>query len=73
MVNSDDPSDLKVRYEHVLETGSRISDDPVKAALWCERDPIACFDGKTAKELVAEARGADALRYLRSLDAGPSG
>ena len=30
-------------------------------------------DGKTAKELVAENRGADVLRFLRSLDAGVAG
>jgi hypothetical protein len=73
ITNSDGASELTVLYEHVLEAAGRIVGDPVKAALWCEHEHIACIDGKTAKELVAENRGADVLRFLRSLDAGVAG
>ena len=73
MANVEVSSDLKVLYEHVLEVAGRLSGDPEKAAHWCVQERLAYFGGKTAKELVTEGRGAEVLRYLRSLDAGPAG
>ena len=73
MANIENSSDLKVLYEHVLDAASRISGDRAKAMRWCEQERLELFDWKTAKELVAEGRGADVLRYLRSVDAGPAG
>ena len=62
-----------VLCEQILDMALSISGDPARAALWCEQEPIACFGGKTAKELVAENRGADVLRYMQSLEAGAAG
>lgn len=73
MTGSEDASDLKVRYEHVLDAAKRISGDSTEATRWCEQQPIHCLDGKTARELVAANRGADVLRYLRSLEADAAG
>ena len=62
-----------VLYEQILDMALSISGDPARAARWCEQEPIACFGGKNAKELVAENRGADVLRYMQSLEAGAVG
>lgn len=62
-----------VLHEQILDMAISISGDPARAARWCEHEPIACFGGKTAKELVAENRGADVLRYMQSLEAGAAG
>jgi hypothetical protein len=73
MTLPNDAASCLVVYQQVLELAISISGDPGRAARWCEQEPIACFGGKTAKELAAENRGADVLRYLQSLEAGPAG
>lgn len=73
MTLPDDAANCISLYQQILDLAISISSDPARAERWCEHEPIACFGGKTAKELAAENRGADVLRYMRSLEAGPAG
>lgn len=73
MTSPDDAANCAVFYRQILDLAILINGDPARAERWCEHEPIACFGGKTAKQLAAENRGADVLRYMRSLEAGPAG
>ena len=59
--------------DRIMEVATVLSRDAAKAAVWYSGEPIACFGGKTANQLIDEKRGEDLLLYLASLEAGFAG
>jgi len=47
--------------------------DAERAKVWFHSEKLAPFRGATASQLVEIGRGADVLKYVESLSAGPLG
>lgn len=67
------PVDLDDR-QRVMAAATRVAQgDSSRAQNWYREERLAAFSGKTPAQLVAEGRAADLLRYLESVEQGPSG
>lgn len=60
------PSTDRTQVMHVRAIVEAISGDRKRAVAWLQ-EPLATFDGKTARELIAEGRTDAVLRYLASI------
>ena len=57
----------------VIRAATDLGGDVNKALFWYRNEPLQPFGYKTPECLVAEGRSEDLLRYVTSLEAGPTG
>ena len=57
----------------VIRAATDLCGDVNKALFWYRNEPLQPFGYKTPECLVAEGRSEDLLRYVTSLEAGPTG
>jgi uncharacterized protein (DUF2384 family) len=60
--------------DRVLKAATAASGgDATKAERWYLQEQLDTFDRKTPATLVSEGRAEDVLKYIESLEAGPTG
>ena len=57
----------------VIRAAMELNGDVNRVVFWYRNEPIPAFAYKTAEQLICEGKTESLLRYIESLEAGPSG